>query len=115
MKILQKVQKDLALVGFHPNQQQNSKKTFGKLQTIEIFLATLCTIQIGVYFLYVANSTEEYMYSFFALIAGVSLTLTFICLAVKNDKIFNTTDMFEQIINESELQFCFILLYQLKI
>lgn len=109
MKILQIIQKNMAVMGFVPNQQQkNNKKSSEKLkQTAGIYVSVLNTSLIGVYFFHVANSREEYMYSIFALICAVGFFLSHISVIFNNDKIFNTIDMGENVIFESEFQFSF--------
>lgn len=108
MKVLQAVQTNLALLGFYPNQQQNSNRTLSKMQTLGIGLSLLGTSLVAAYFLFLANTTEEYMYSLFLLVAAISLATSKISLAIENDKIFNAIDMFEKLIGESEFQFYYV-------
>lgn len=108
MKVLPTIQSNLALLGFYPNQQQNSNKAFGKLQTLGIGFSMMGTSLVAAYFLFLANSTEEHMYSLFLLVASISLSTSQISLAIENDKIFNTIDMFEKLFGESEFQFYYI-------
>lgn len=105
MKVLQTARKNLAKMGFSPNQQQNTNRIVGRRQIIGICISTISTSLVGVYFLHVANSTEEYMYSFFSLTAGVGITVSYISISVKNDKIFDTIGFGERVMIESKLQF----------
>lgn len=99
---MQTVQKNLALMSFVPNLQQNSNRTFGKRQLIEIFLTTLYLCGIFVYMIHVANTTDKYLFSFFALIDGCSFALSQLSFMVKNDKIFQIIEFCENLIADSE-------------
>lgn len=104
MKILQKVQQNLAMLGFAPNQQPNSNRILGRRQAFGIYFSAMRTCLASVYFLHVAHTLGEYMYSFFTLLASSGFTASHISLAIKNDQIFNIIDTFEKLMNESEFQ-----------
>lgn len=102
MKIFQIIQKNFALIGFVPNQQQNTNGKISKIQAFGIFSAIFFTILVGVYFFYGAQGTEEYMYTIFLLIVFFGMAICHISLVIKNDKIFSTIDFCENMLNESE-------------
>lgn len=105
MKVLQTVQKNLALLLFVSSQQQSNNKTFTIHQKIGISLTTFGTCLIGVYFVHVANSKEEYMNSFFMLTIGIAMALSHVSMIVKNDEIFSTINIsIEEAVNESEFK-----------
>lgn len=100
MKIFQGIQKKLAIIGFSPNQQQNNSRIFGVLQSLEIAIGVLCTGLIVLYFLRIANSKEEYMYSGFVLTIAIVISLCQSSLKFKNDKMFNMIDFGEKLVTE---------------
>lgn len=104
MKIFQTIQKNLALIGFVPNQQQNTHRTVSKIQAFGIGSAAFFTCLICINFIFVAKSTEEYMYSVFALIGATGMTTTHISLVVKNDKIFKAVNLCETLLNDSKFK-----------
>lgn len=110
MKIFQAVRKNMATMGFVPNQQQNNNGKCSEKQLWGILFLLLTTSLIGVYFFHMANSTEEYMSLLFVLIATVGITLALTSLILKNDKIFNTIEMGEKVLIESEFQFLYYIL-----
>lgn len=108
MKLFQTIQTNLALRGFYPNQRRNSNGALSTMQTLGVGCSLLGSCLVGTYFLFLANKTEEYMYSLFTLLGSISLATSQVSLANENDKIFNIIDMFEKLIDESEFQFYFM-------
>lgn len=105
MKVLQIVQKNLALSGLFSNQQQSNARAFNRLYTFTICLALLCTsILVGIQFFHVANSKEEYMYSLFTLATVLFFSLVYGSFIVKRIKIYDTIDLGEKVLNESAFQ-----------
>lgn len=105
MKIHQTFQKNIATMGFVPNQQQNNNKIFRAKELWGLFFSVLNTTLPGLYFFRVANSREEYMYSLFALICAFSIALCHTSLIFKNDAIFDAIEMCENVLIESEFKF----------
>lgn len=109
MKILQTVQKELAFVGFAPNQQQNTNRTFSKIQFWGIITSLTSTSFVVVYIFHVANRTEDYMYSIFSLTASIGITVSEISMTYANDKIYNMINLCEELIAEArEFRLVFI-------
>lgn len=97
----------MATLGFVPNQQQNNNGKFSEKQSWEFrFFYRLQAL----HFFRIANSTEEYMSSFFELITAVGITLALTSFIFKNDKIYNTIEMGEKVLIESEFQFLYYIL-----
>lgn len=105
MKIFLIVLKKLALIGFVPNQQKNNHRIFSTHQAVYIFLHVWCTSQVAMYVFHVASGIEDYMNSVFTLTVATAITIIHANLAYTNDKIFDTIDTEETILNESEFQF----------
>lgn len=105
MKILHSVQKNLALMGFCPNQQQNSRGIFNKRKTRWICSFALITSLISVYFVHVADSREAYMSSLFTLLIAATTTASLFTVFNKNNQIFHTIDLLENLMNEREFEF----------
>lgn len=92
-------------MGFVPNQQKNNRRIFSIHQTIGIFLIVLCISNVAIYFFYEVNGTAEYMYSIYALTVAIGIAIAYASLASNNDKIFDTIDTQESVLNESKFQF----------
>lgn len=107
MKIFQTIQKNFALVGYIPIQEQKNKGTFRKLQFLRMFSPVLSICLVGVYFLFVADSSEEYMYSFFTILIDVGVIVSQASLIFKNDEIFQIIDSIEMVANDSDGQLLF--------
>lgn len=101
IQILQTARKRLPLMGFYPKQQQNSGRAFGGRQLREIVYAVVSSISFGLLSFLVAESKEDYMYSVFSLTIAVGITVSFISLITENDKIFDTIDAGQAMINDS--------------
>jgi hypothetical protein len=99
-KIFQEIQKKLAIIGFAPKQQQNSNRTFSKIQFWGIIASILSTSLTVVHIFHDANSSENYMYSIFSLAAGVSIAVSEVSFAFKNDKLFDMINFTEELITE---------------
>lgn len=99
------VRSKLALMGFVPNQQKNNRRIFSTHQTIGIFLLVLFISDVALYFFYGANGTAEYMYSIFTLTVAIGIAIAYASLAFNNDKILDTIDTQENVLNQSKFQF----------
>lgn len=102
MKIFQIVQKDMAAMGFIPNQQQNHDRGLNTGQIIGVFAFIIDAVSFVVYFFYKANSIEEYMDLTFALTAIVGVFIGFINFILKNDDFFNLIEFVTKVLEESE-------------
>lgn len=102
MKIFQTVQRNLAVLGFTPNQRQSNR---WQLDWREIFGVAKCsadTVTIAAYVFTQAESIEEYMDSIFALIVLVSITISYISVIVRNDTLFRMIETAEDEVNLSK-------------
>lgn len=101
MKIYQILQRNLAVMGFTPIQQQNNNWKISYGQIIDIVLYSIEAIFIGRYTFYEASGIEDYMKSIFLFAVLFAITIAYISIIFKNDKIFNTIEFFEQELNHS--------------
>lgn len=101
MKLFQTVQKNMAAMGFFPNQQQNGRRklTFG--QILSVFLYSINVISFCIYISCVANTIEEYIDSIFSSTVIVGIEIAFISIIFKNDKLFRTIENAEKEANDS--------------
>lgn len=74
-----------------------------------MLLLVLSICLIGVYFIHVADSMEEYMYSFFLILIGICIIVSQTSLIFKNDELFHLIDFMEMVLNDSE--FYFVIIY----
>lgn len=102
-------------MGFYPNEQQKTSKLFSEEQATRIITSVVCTGLVFVYFVHVADNTEEYMFAFFALTAAIGVTISHTDLMAKNDKIFKLVDKGENMINDSKFQRLFGINYYQRI
>lgn len=106
MKFLQTVQEDMRVMGFAPNQQQNSCWGFSSRQIISAFVYGLNCVLIGSNMFWGDNATsEENMDTIFTLIVFVPILAVFISIVLKNDQIFNTIDFLTLELNTSKFYF----------
>lgn len=96
MIIFQTIRKNMAAMGFTPNQQQNSHRKFSFRQTVCTVKYSIDILLIGVYVFCEADRTDEYMESIFAFTAGIAITIAFISIIWKNDQLFNLLELSSQ-------------------
>lgn len=97
MKIFQTIEKNFALIGFIPNDRQ-------KLKPIHIGIVAVFAVNVILLFLYIfltANSIEEYMDVTFSLTIAIGGLIAFIRLISEKDKAFNTIELCDKELNES--------------
>lgn len=97
MKVFQRVQINLASLGFRPKQS-----AFNKTQ-LRIFTKVFLTkFSICAYIVYEANTTQEYMHSMYMIICTVLITVSRVSTLFKNAVIFDFIDKVEKTLNGSE-------------
>lgn len=116
MKLFETIQENMATMGFTPNQQQNHQRQFNSGQFCYIFKYSMDLISITVYIFREAESVDEYIESVFSLTVVGGVLIAFICIFLKNDKLFS---LFESIAEEETLSTCsdifrFFLLHSIK-
>lgn len=102
MKIFQVVQKNLAVLGFIPNQRQHNHWHWNWRAIFGVVKCTADTITIGVYVFTRAESIEEYMDSVFVLTVLISITMSYISIIFRNDILFKMIETGENEANFSE-------------
>lgn len=103
MKIAQTILKNMAAMGFTPNQQQQNNGR--KLSFFQIIVVIILFIGIGTLFIfsfYEANNIEEYMDVIFELSAEVELFIIFLSFILKNDDVLNVIERTAKEITDSE-------------
>lgn len=93
MKIFQTIQRNMAAMGFTPNQPQNNYRQLKFGQIIIVGVCSIDAIKMGVYIFCEADGIEEYMYSIFSLTVVAGITISFISFIFKNDKLFNVIEI----------------------
>lgn len=99
MKIFQTIQKTLSAMGFAPNQQKNNHRKANITQIVDVIFCSNDVILIGLYILREANSIETYMDSIFTFTAVVGITISYMHIVFKNDKVFDTIEFCENQLN----------------
>lgn len=92
MKFFQTIRKNLASMGFTPNEQQSNHR---QLSAGQIFCIAKCSIDVvvqGVYIFREAEHIEDYMESICLVTVVGGVLIAYISIILKNDKLFN---MFE--------------------
>lgn len=92
MKIYQTVHKTMAAIGFTPNQQQNNQRQWSSGHIFSVVINSINTFSLSAYIFYEANGIEEYMDSIFSLTMTVGVSVAFISIIFKNDKLFNAIE-----------------------
>lgn len=98
MKLFEIVQRNLALMGYSPNQRPFTKKQ------IQIGVTkALCISLHGINLIYVANTPKEYMQSIFDTSVTVLVFISFISTILKMNIIFILIDKLQALVNDSKL------------
>lgn len=103
MKIFQTLLKNIATIGFTPNQQRQTK--YRKVSRSQIIMITIFCINIGtlcVFFFYEANGIEQYMDVIYEFTVTFGIFIAFLSIIFKVDDIFNILELTEKEIAESE-------------
>lgn len=90
MELFQTLQKNMATIGFTPNQPEND--FYRKLSTFQLFVIAAFLIDVGtvcVYFFYEAKGIEEYMDAILEFLVSVTILVAFVSLIFKNNDIFD--------------------------
>lgn len=95
VKIFQTIQKNMAAMGFKPNQQQNHHRQVNSGQIVWVIKCFLDISILAVYVFCKANRIEEYMDSVFSLTVVAGVTVAFVSIILHNDKLFNMIDRTE--------------------
>lgn len=93
IKLFQTIQKNLATMGFIPNQQQIRNLKSTSVQIIWVTSSSINSVFLCVYIACVASSMEEYTDSIFSLTVIVGIEIAFISIIHKNDQLFNTIEL----------------------
>lgn len=89
-------------MGLYPNQQQNTSWKYGSIQTINVITYSINNILIALDILWDVNGFEEYISPIYWFTLCNGLTIFFIRLVLKNDKLFNTIELATEEANFSE-------------
>lgn len=103
MKLFQTLQKNMATMGFNPNQQGND--SYRKLSIAQFFAIGIFLVDIGtvcVYILHEAKGIVEYMDAIFELIVSVTILVAFVSLTFKNNDIFDVLERTEKELTDRE-------------
>lgn len=95
MKVFRVVLGNFATMGFSPNQQQNNIRRVSCSQIIDILFCIIDAFFVGLYIVFEASGIEKFMESIFSLTVVAGITIAYISIIFKNDKIFNTAKCFE--------------------
>lgn len=93
MKFYQILYKNLAEIGFTPQQQQNNLWPLNAPQMFYIGKYSTDVIVIGVYVFSKAESIDHYMVSTFSLTVIAGITISFISIIFENDKLFHLIEI----------------------
>lgn len=93
MKFAQTIGKNMAAMGFAPNQQQNNQWQFSSRQISCTLIYFTNIITCSAYIFYKANETEEYMESIYLFAAVAGITIAFISMCLNNDKLFDILEL----------------------
>lgn len=102
MKIHKTTKKNLATMGFTPNQQQNDHRKINSRQILFVVVSTINFILQIFYICFLAYGIEERMDAIFSLTVIGAITIAYISMMFKIDKIFIDIQSFEKEINESK-------------
>lgn len=96
MKMFQTVQQYMAVMGFVPNQQQNTGRPFS-------FRQTACIVQFSMEIFCCAKSVfngtdnpEDYMEMIYAFTAVICIAIAFISISLNNDNLFHIIELSEE-------------------
>lgn len=92
MKVFQRIQKKLAVMGFTPNQQKNNRGQWNFRQTCCVVVYSTGIISCGVNIFIGANNVQETAQSIYMLNGLAAIALGFISVILKNDKLFEVIE-----------------------
>lgn len=96
MKILQRAQANLAVLGFERNVRPfNRRQKFWFIEGLLSFNAFFVYLLLG------ASSTKEYMESIFMIVIGTLIIISHFSIILKTETIFVLIDELEGIVNAS--------------
>lgn len=103
MKVLQTVQKNFAVLGINPKRiNPKQSKSDGKIVMTWLILS-LATTSSAIFLLVEAKTFQEYTNNIYSTSAGAVLATTFTIVIFKMEKLFESIDSLEDIIDKSEL------------
>lgn len=108
MKFFQILYKNLAAIGFTPNQQQNDRLQLNLRQIFTIFKYFTDVIVVGVYVFSKAERSEEYIVPIFSLTVIAGITVSFLSIILKNEKLFR---LIKIAADETTFSKCFFTLF----
>ena len=101
MKFFQKIQENLAVMGFIPNQQENNHRLFSSRQIFCIVKFSIDIISTIVHIFYGADGVEEYMETIYGLTGVIEISIAFVSISFHNDKLFNIIQRIAEELNMS--------------
>lgn len=96
MKMFVTVQEYMAVMGFIPNQQQNTGWTFSIRQTLIIVQFSMEIFCCAKSVVDGAENFEEYMELIYAFTAVTCITVAFISISFNNDRLFYIIELSEE-------------------
>lgn len=114
LEICQFIQKNLAAMGFTRNQQKSNNGQWSFGQIVGIVKYSIDIISLGAYVLFEADSIDEYILSIFVLILTIMITITFVSIIYKNDKLFEIIEQCANVLTISKsFVFGFFIIFHL--
>lgn len=105
LHIFQTIEQNIAAWDFTPHQQkQNNNRKLSAFQTIVIAIISIEDGNHCVFFFHEAKEIDEYMDVVFELTIDVGVLITFISFFLKNDALFQITELTTKELNDSKLQ-----------
>lgn len=98
MKLLRRLQKNLASLGHSPNQS-----VFNKIQFWAFFKISLDLILLYAYIVREQHSSKEYIASIFIMSGVFAISIARVSILFENEIIFELIDGLKTAVNESEL------------
>lgn len=92
MEFYETIQKNLAAIGFTPNQQGHQRQ-LSSGQLFCIFKYSTDLTVIGAYVFYEAERIDEYLDPIFALTVIGGIFISFVSIILKNDKLFKIIEL----------------------
>lgn len=101
VEVYQKIQKNLASMGFTPNQQRCNNLKWNSVQIINVAVYSMNIILFGLYVIFEAKGIEDYMVSIFALTVATGIMICYISIIFKSDKLFTTIELLGKELTDS--------------
>lgn len=96
MKHFQTIRRSLPMMGIEPNRNQNHRFSFNKRNSFIIFLYFISAVLVWLFIFHVANSTKEYMDSFYISIAIHFVFVSYVTTICNKTKLFHFLDSCEK-------------------